>query len=283
MTDPPAQRDKGQTMSTQDTTDRPTGRPAWFGAALMLLILVLVGLAAWGIRTFFFDNNDDSAAPTSPTTQAPGAAEPAPSTTTEPTAMEADTAWDCQSDLSDDDTSVADSAPAVEEWVAAGYNVVPFSEFGGCQKQPSTLRVGYSHSEAGALMAAATYAVALDPSVSEEAAPDLEAAVAEGPNRVLLGERAQRIRDGIEPREDPTAITRLNLIGYIQNNYDTDTASHLLVYSAADSNGVDQTLVAQVDLVWEDGDWKLDPASGNDFNTWARYQGQPYIEWGPRT
>ncbi|MFJ6003601.1 hypothetical protein [Arthrobacter sp. NPDC092385] len=274
-------------MSTQDTTDRPTGRPAWFGAAVMLLVLVVVGLAAWGIRTFFLDNNaDDSAAPTSttsPASQAPGAAEPTPSTTQGPAVVEADTAWDCQADLSDDETSVGDTAPVVEEWVAAGYNVVPFSEFGGCQKQPSTLRVGYSHTEAGALMAAATYVVALDPSVSEEAAPDLEAAVADGPNRVLLGERAQRIRDGIEQSEDPTAITRLNLIGYIQNNYDGDTASYLLVYSAADSNGVDQTLVAQVDLVWEDGDWKLDPASGNDFNTWARYQGQPYIEWGPRS
>ena len=82
-------------MSTQDTTDRPTGRPAWFGAAVMLLVLVVVGLAAWGIRTFFFDNNaDDSAAPTSPTSQAPGAAEPTPSTTTSPAVVEADTAWD---------------------------------------------------------------------------------------------------------------------------------------------------------------------------------------------
>jgi hypothetical protein len=272
-------------MSTQDTTDRPTGRPAWFGAAVMLLILVLVGLAAWGVRTFFFNSDDDSAAPTSPTSQAPGAAEPAPtaSTTTEPAVVEADSAWDCQADLNDDDFSVADKAPMVEEWVAAGYNVVPFSEFGGCQKQPSTLRVGYAHTEAGALMAAATYAVALDPSVSDEAAADLEVAVAEGRNRVLLGERAERIRSGLERSEDTSAVTRLNLVGYIQNSYDTDTASHLLIYTAADSNGVDQTLVAQVDLMWEDGDWKLDPASGNDFNTWARYQGQQYVQWGPKS
>lgn len=274
-------------MSTQDATDRPAGRSPWFGVAVMLLILVLVGLAAWGVRVFFFDDNDDddSAAPTNPTSQAPGAAEPAPtdSVTTEPAVVEADLAWDCQTDLSDDDASVADSAPTVEEWVAAGYNVVPFSKFGGCQKQPSSLRVGYAHTEAGSLMAAATYAVALDPSASEEAAADLEVAVAEGPNRVLLGERAERIRSGLEQSEDTSAVARLNLIGYIQNSYDTDAASHLLVYTAADSNGVDQTLVAQVDVVWEDGDWKLDPASGNDFNTWARYQGQQYVQWGPKS
>ncbi|KNC20449.1 hypothetical protein AC792_00570 [Arthrobacter sp. RIT-PI-e] len=272
-------------MSTEDTTDRPAGRPAWFGAAVMLLILVLVGLAAWGVRTFFFTNDDDSAAPTGPTSQAPGAVEPAPtpSTTTDTAVVKTDLAWDCQTDLSEDEASVADSAPSVEEWVAAGYNVVPFSEFGGCQKQPSTLRIGYAHTEAGSLMAAATYAVALDPSVSEEAAQDLEVAVAEGSNRTLLGERAERIRSGLEQSEDTSAVTRLNLVGYIQNSYEDDRASYRLVYTAADSNGVDQTLAAQVDVVWEDGDWKLDPASGNDFNTWARHQGQPYVQWGPRS
>ena len=44
-----------------------------------------------------------------------------------------------------------------------------------------------------------------------------------------------------------------------------------------------QKIAGQIDLVWEDGDWKLDPASGNDFITGARYQGQPYIEWGPKS
>ena len=271
-------------MSTQDTTDRPTGRPAWFGAAVMLLILVVVGLAAWGIRTFFFDNNaDDSAAPTSPTSQAPGAAEPTSSTTQGSAVVEADTAWDCQADLSDDDTSVADSAPVVEEWVTAGYNVVPFSEFGGCQKQPSTLRVGYSHTEAGALMAAATYSVALDPSVSEEATQDLEAAVAAGTNRDLLGERAQRIRDGLEQGSDGSATARLTLLGYIQNSYREDAASYQLIYSTTDASGLEQTLAAQVDVVWEAGDWKLDPASGTEFITGGQHQGQPYIAWGPRS
>jgi len=271
-------------MSTQDLTDRPAGRSSWFGAAVMLLILVLVGLTAWGVRVFFFDDtDDDSAAPTSPSSQAPGAGEPTPtdSTTTEPAVVEEDLAWDCQADLSDDDSSVADSAPTVEEWVAAGYNVVPFSEFGGCQKQPSGLRVGYAHTEAGALMAAATYAVALDPSVSEEAAQDLEVAVAEGTNRDLLGERAQRIRDGLEEGSDGVAASLSRLLGYVQNDYDENAASYQLVYSLTQPNGLEQRIVGQVDMVWEDGDWKLDPASGTEFINGSQYQGQPYIQWGP--
>lgn len=271
-------------MSTQDTTDRPAGRPAWFGAAVMLLILVLVGLTAWGVRAFFFDNDDDSAAPTSPSSQAPGAAEPSPtdSVTTEPAVTEA-LAWDCQADLSDDDTSVADSAPTVQEWVAAGYNVVPFSEFGGCQKQPSTLRVGYAHTEAGSLMAAATYAMAVDPSVSEEAAENVEVAIAEGPNRDRLAEKAQRIREGLEQGSDGTASASSTLLGYVQDYYSDEAASYRLIYELPSSTGAMTRVLVQADLVWEDGDWKLDPASGTELMTSDLYQGQPYIVWGPKS
>lgn len=270
-------------MSTQDTTQEPKARPKWFGAAAMLLTLVLVGLLAWGTRAFLFPSNDEPAAdPTAAATQtAPSSASASASATAAPV-EDADTTWDCQADLNNDDASVADSAPTVEEWVAGGYNVIPFSEFGGCQKQPSGLRVGYAHTETGSLMAAATYSVALDPSVSDEAAQDLEVAVAEGSNRVLLGERAQRIRDGLEQSDDTSAITRLTLLGYIQNSYTDDAASYRLVYSAPDATGLEQTLMAQVDLVWQDGDWKLDPASGTELVTGSRYQGQPYVQWGPK-
>ncbi|MHA7145417.1 hypothetical protein ACX80U_11940 [Arthrobacter sp. TmT3-37] len=272
-------------MSTQDTTQEPKARPKWFGAAAMLLALVLVGLLAWSLRVFLLPSSDDPAAdPTTASTQtAPSSSASASASATAVPVEDADAAWDCQADLNNDDASVADNAPAIQEWVVGEYNVIPFSEFGGCEKLPSTLRVGYAPTQAGSLVAAATYAVALDPSASEQAASDLDVAVAEGPNRVLLGERAQRIRDGLEQSEDTSVIARLTLLGYIQNSYSDDAASYRLIYSAPDASGLEQTLIAQIDLVWEDGDWKLDPASGNDFNSWARYQGQQYVQWGPKS
>ncbi|MEG9249960.1 hypothetical protein V6S67_17865 [Arthrobacter sp. Soc17.1.1.1] len=270
-------------MSTQDTTQEPKARPKWFGAAAMLLALVLVGFLAWGLRVFLFPSNDEPAAdPTTAATQtAPASASASASATAAPV-EEADAAWDCQADLSSDTVSVADSALAVEEWVIGGYNVIPFSEFGGCEKRPSGLRVGFAHTEAGSLMAAATYAMALDPSVSEEAADDVEVAIAEGPDRDRLAEKAKRIRDGLEQGADGTASAASTLIGYAQNFYSEDAASYRLIYEVPTADGLVGQVSLQADLLWEDGDWKLDPASGTTFMTSDLYQGQPYIEWGPK-
>ena len=269
-------------MSTQDTTHQPKDRPKWFGAALMLLALVLVGLLAWGLRAFFLPGpGEPVGVPAGPATPVASPPASASASTMAAPVEDTDAAWDCQADLSSDDASVADSAPMIEEWVVGGYNVIPFSEFGGCQKQPSGLRVGFAHTETGSLMAAATYSVALDPSVSDEAAQDLEVAVTEGSNRVLLGEKAKRIRDGLEPGTDGSVAARSTLIGYIQNSYSDTAASYQLIYSVAGADGLEQKLSGQVDVVWEGGDWKLDPASGTELITGSRYQGQPYVQWGP--
>ncbi|WP_104168904.1 hypothetical protein [Arthrobacter sp. SX1312] len=273
-------------MSTQDTTPEPKARPKWFGAAVMLLALVLVGLLAWGLRVFLFLSNDKPAAePTTAATQTAPSSAPASASASATAAPveDADAAWGCQADLNNDDASVADSAPAIEEWVAGGYNVIPFSEFGGCQKQPSGLRVGYAHNEPGALMAAATYSVALDPSVSEEAAENVEVAIAEGPNRDRLAEKAKRIRDGLEQGTDGSASSSATLIGYMRDFYSEDAASYRLIYELPSASGGTSKVSVQADVVWEDGDWKLDPASGTELMTSDQYQGQPYIEWGPKS
>ncbi|MGQ1840318.1 hypothetical protein ACT4S2_17930 [Kocuria turfanensis] len=254
-------------------------RPRWFGPALIALVLLLVAVAGWTIRNLTTDESQAQTpeAPAASTAPSQGAVEAAAPASGE------DFAWDCQAQLSTDTSSVADEAPEVQDWVAAGYSVVPSSpEFGGCERRDSGLRVGFAHSEAGALMAAATYAMALDPSLSEEAAEDVEVAMVEGPNRDQIEEKAQRIRDGLEQGDDGTTTASSTLLGYSQLNYTDEVASYQLVYSFPSGNGLEQKALAQADLVWEDGDWKLDPASGTKMMTADLHQGQPYIEWGPK-
>ena len=263
-------------MDTNDNTSRT--RPRWFGPALIALVLLLVGVAGWIIRDLTAPNEAEApTAPAASTAPTQGAAEAAIPQLGE------DFAWDCQAQLNQDAVSVADEAPEVQDWVAAGYSVVPSSpEFGGCERRDSGLRVGYAHSEAGALMAAATYAMALDPSMSEEAAENVEVGIAEGPNRDRIEEKAQRIRDGVEEGDDGSASASSTLIGYSQDHYTDESASYQLIYSLPSDNGLTIKAAMQVDVVWEDGDWKLDPASGTDMITGDQYQGQPYVQWGPK-
>lgn len=262
-----------------NNNDATRTRPRWFGPALIALVLLLVAVAGVTIRNLTTDESQAQApeTPAASTAPTPGAAEAvAPQ-------LGEDFAWDCQAQLNQDAVSVADEAPEVQDWVAAGYNVVPSSpEFGGCERRDSGLRVGYAHSEAGALMAAATYAMALDPSVSGEAAEDVEVAMVEGPNRDRIEEKAQRIRDGVEEGTDGSATASSTLIGYSQDHYTDEAASYRLVYDLPSGNGLTQKITGQVDVVWENGDWKLDPASGTDMITGDQYQGQPYVQWGPK-
>lgn len=41
------------------------------------------------------------------------------------------------------------------------------------------------------------------------------------------------------------------------------------------------TAAGQADLVWEDGDWKIDPASGSELMTVSEAASEPSVEWGP--
>lgn len=241
-------------MDTNNNNDTNKGRPRWFGPALIALVLLLVGVAGWIIRDLTAPN--EAEAPTTPvasTAPTAGAAASAAPGSGE------DFAWDCQAQLSTDTSSVAD------------------------ERRDSGLRVGYAHSEAGSLMAAATYAMALDPSMSEEAAENVEVGIAEGPNRDRIEEKAQRIRDGVEEGDDGSASASSTLIGYSQDHYTDESASYQLIYSLPSDNGLTIKAAMQVDVVWEDGDWKLDPASGTELMTSDQYQGQPYVEWGPKS
>lgn len=255
---------------------------SWTRPALVILVLVLVGLAGWGIQHFLSDADDSSAAAPQPTVGRPSQSAPSPTQTTPlPTAQGANAAWECQAELSQDQSPVEEIGPVVEDWATTTYSVIPLSDYGGCQKQPSGLRVGFSNSPAGSLMAAATYSVALDPSLSEEAAKDLEVAVSDTPDRERLAERAKRIRDGLEESTDGSTLLGSTLVGYSQNSYSKDAASYQLVYAITAANGMVQKVSGQVDLVWEEGDWKLDPASGTELINGAAYSGHPYVNWGP--
>ena len=165
--------------------------------------------------------------------------------------------------------------------MSAGYNVVPTSaELGGCEKRDSGLRVGYAHTAAGALIAATTYSVALDPA-SAEGEADAEAAMVAGADRDELIEQGERIRDGEAPAADMSLMRSAELVGYDVRDVTDDRASFGLHYDFDDDAGLRQQAVIQIDVVWQDGDWKAEPASGQQGATAELATDDPAVDWGP--
>lgn len=262
----------------QERTQQKT-RPRWLGVAVAAGVLAALVIIALLVRTVTAEP-DEQAGPAENNAQAP-ASEAAPEVDGLLDPSSEDFAYPCQAELSTDTASVEDKAPEVDEWVSAGYNVVPMStELGGCEKRDSGLRVGYAHTPAGALMAAATYSVALDPA-GEEGQADAKAAMAAGTDRDQLIERGERIRNGEAPAADMSVMRSAQLVGYDVQETTADRASFGLHYEFENNAGSRQQAVVQIDVVWEDGDWKAEPASGQQGATAELSTGSPSIEWGP--
>ncbi|KHE73763.1 hypothetical protein AS25_10905 [Kocuria marina] len=179
-----------------------------------------------------------------------------------------DYAYACQSDLDHGDTSsVSKKAPETDSW-APGKDGVRYpvsAKFGGCQDLSSGWKVGHAHNTAGALFAATDYLAGPtkdeQKNVSEE---DTKSVYAAGKVR------DQIIADGKKPKtpaptgegyvtESPGSEGSAQLRGYEIQEESADKV-HVLLYGQSDSvlSGT-----FGLTMVWQDGDWKLDPVSAD--------------------
>lgn len=261
----------------QKKSDHPQRR--WLLAAV--LAGVLASLVAVALIVQALTKGPEQPPSSSSSAAVEGEAEAAPEVSDSGAAGDESFAHSCQAELSTDTAGVDDSAPAVDEWTSAGYNVVPVStEHGGCEDNESGLRTGFSHTPSGALLAATSYAIAVSPS-GINAADRLDEAVAAGPDKDDLVAQAEGIAEGNEAGADPEALRSAELIGYDVRDYTEDAASFTLYLEMTDSTGSRRVAAGQADLVWEDGDWKVQPASGQQLMTVSEANGDPSVQWGP--
>lgn len=250
----------------------------WLPLAILLggLLIIAVAVSLWRFATSSSDEESSTESPSQPENSS---IETQPDVSTS-SPRNQDFAYTCQSELSTDQVDISSSAPEVDEWVSAGYNVVPSGrELGGCHESDSGLRLGYAKNEAGALFAATNYAIGVSPS-GINAEDRLDESVAEGPDKTELLAAAESISKGQAEGANPAALRSAEVIGYDLRASESDSASFTIYLSFDDDSNLRKTAAGQVDLVWLDGDWKVNPASGQTLMTVDEATKSPSVRWG---
>jgi hypothetical protein len=213
-------------MSDQTNSPEPRGLTAmngWWAASGFVILLVILGVVAvliWG-------GNDP--APTS---------QPAATSTSAPSK-------DGEESVPTNDQEALSSAPKTTTWQSFhGLITLPVSASAGPSTQDGPLWSGWSRTATGALMAA-TYLVA--GTDGPEAATVMKTHSIDGPAAQAYIAKVTASPKVSEPGTTPV------IGGFRFVTYTPDAAKVELLLL-----GPDVALSMPVDLVWQDGDWKID-------------------------
>jgi hypothetical protein len=244
-------------MVTDETDQNPFARPGFVLAALLVILLVVVGIVVAVSISGRDDNPND-----------PMEAIPAPTTTTAPdkSANVEPSTCGLPGEVLSGTLSIAPEA----EWSFQGTTAYPTSsEYGPGESSPVGVRSCFQHSPTGAVFAAANAVVqATDPATTREW---LAQFLADSPARNELLEAATGSTD---------PGSRVQVSGFRLLTYDGKSAS-VDVAVRGSSGGQTVNLSMVYNLVWEAGDWKLwvdDVAAPINVATVPDLAG--YISWG---
>lgn len=246
-------------MATDDDEQNPFTRPGFIAAAVVIALVVVLGIVLVVVNA-----RDDDPGPT-PTSSASTSAAP----TTDTTAA-AGGASVCGLDGAELATAQLTTAPDVDEWAYQGTTAYPVSSvYGpGSTDAAGGFRYCFQRTPAGALFAASFILAA---GTDQTSSAWIEYFAAPGPYRDALLQ---------EPSTDTGSTeARLRIAGFRLLAYDGESARVDLALVAS-TQGETVTASFVYELVWVDGDWKIDtstPEPGN-FSTIPDLAG--YVPWG---
>lgn len=246
-------------MADEENEQSPFSRPSFIVAAVVVAALVVAGVIV-GVNIATRDDDGDGA-------------QPAPSTSTsavpstEPTA-DAGGASVCGLAGRKMDGALT-RAPSVDEWVFQGTVAYPWSsQYGPAETDKAGgFKFCFQQSPEGAAYAAAySLAVATDRAVVPAW---LEYFAAPGPYRDSFLEPSMSSSD---------TSARLRLEGFRMLSYDGTTARvDLAVLASAENQTINGSFI--YNLVWSEGDWKIDTSTAEpgNFSTIPDFSG--YVAW----
>lgn len=252
----------------EEQTAEQAKRAPWILLAFIALI-VIVAVGVWALRVFWFEPSqtaDPKPQPSRSSTAAEPSSTPAPNDV-------------CTLDNTDRDIST--TPPDATQWVIERWAALPVVEGAGpCNKQDG-YRVGFAHTQTGALLATYHYFVHADPSTAGgETRAIAEYGLVDGPLKDQILKRIDDVLNGVEPRHTDADMAKISLRGY-QITYEGDTAVVELLASSTDGSVLS---AGTFKLVWQDGDWRIDPASGDSLEaSTTNVRASDFVPWSSST
>lgn len=247
-------------MADDDTTQNPFARPGFIVGAVVVAALIVTGI----FLTIFNLNSGNDAAPPEgdPSSSSTASATPTPSASAVAGGISV-----CGLDGVELTGKV--TTPPAAEWAYVRTVAYPTSTtYGPGATSSEGVPTCFQHSPTGALFAAATaLAVPADPILANAW---IETALSSGTYRNQL------LSTAISSSE--TSGVRLQVVGFKVLSYDGKTASvDLAVRGSTEGQTVTASAVYQ--LIWEDGDWKINANVPNPFDFASIPDTSGYIAW----
>lgn len=233
-------------------------RPGWIASAAVLAIVLVVGVVAAVVSA---NRADSSPAPSAAVTTASSVPEAPPPS---PAAVAGSVCG-----LDDVRTPATLTVAPEAIWKYQGTTAYPTSPtYGPIETTQSGVRSCFQRSPEGALFAAANAAVqGSDPAVSEEW----------GQYVLSQGEYRAPLLDELGSTSASEG-RRMNIVGFRILGYDGLTARvDLAIRASAQAETV--TLSAVYDLVWQDGDWKINAAVPSPLDVSSVPDVVGYVAW----
>lgn len=243
-----------------DTQQNPFTRPGFIVGAVVVAALIVTAI----VLTILNLNRDNDAAPPAPDPSSSATSSAAPSPEPSGVAGGASVCGLAGEELS----GTVTTAPAAE-WQFQDVYAFPTSPTAGPgETAPEGYRYCFQHSPEGALFAAANVTVIgfSDPSIR---ASFLEYALTDGPYRDTL---LSDVGTG-----GPSDV-RASIAGFRMLAYDGESARVDVAFTGSSGGqSVNGSLV--LELVWNDGDWKLDATNPEPVRTAQLPDLSGYVSW----
>lgn len=260
-------RNVNRVARPEEQTPEQAKRAPWVLLAFLAAIIV-IAVGVWALRVFWFEPSQEPGAKPQPTTSQVPAPEPSA-----PAENDACT-------LNTTDQDITTTPPQAVRWVADRWAILPEVEGAGPCTEREGYRVGFAPTQTGAVLAAYHYFVHGIPASADDGTRGLlEHALLDGSLKESILQQVDDVENGVEVRVPDSDYRGVELGGYRITSYDGESAVVDLLIRNETSAG---SLTTK--LVWEGGDWRIDPASGEAWGaTQSNARPQDFVSWTPQT